>query len=85
MKKILVSEKEKEKLAASLRLLREEHKYTQQQLANQICVDRSTYSAYELAKNLPNVFILDYIATLYKISIDDILHNPDVEYLFSEE
>ena len=85
MGKRIATKTEIQKLAASLRLLREEHEYTQQQVADAVGIDRSTYTAYEVAKNMPNVFILDCIAGLYKISVDDILHNPDVAFLFKEE
>lgn len=85
MGKRIAAKTEIQKLAASLRLLREEHEYTQQQVADAVGIDRSTYTTYEAAKNVPNVFILNRIAGLYKISVDDILHNPDVAYLFQEE
>lgn len=72
------------RLAASLRLLRQEHEYTQQKVADAVGIDRSTYATYETARNIPNVFILARIAELYGLSVDDILHNPDVAYLFRE-
>lgn len=84
-KRIATTERKIQELATSLRLLREEHRYSQQKVADMIGIDRTTYTAYETAKNMPNVFILDRIAGLYKISVDDILHNPDVAYLFQEE
>lgn len=84
MKKRVHFQEERMRLAASLRLLRKERQYTQQEAADSIGLDRTTYTAYEQGKNLPNVFILERIAALYKISIDDIVHNPDVEYLFLE-
>lgn len=85
MGKRIAAKAEIQKLAASLRLLRKEHEYTQQQVADAVGIDRSTYTTYEAAQNVPNVFILNRIAGLYKISVDDILHNPDVAYLFQEE
>lgn len=85
MGKRIATKTEIQKLADSLRLLRKGHKYTQQQVADWICIERSTYTTYEAAKNVPNIFILDSIAKLYKISVDDILHNPDVAHLFQEE
>lgn len=85
MRKRIADETDLLKLATSLRLLRQKHEYTQQQVADAVGIDRTTYTAYEAAKNMPNVFILDCIAGLYKISVDDILHNPDVAFLFKEE
>lgn len=79
MEKILMPEKMA--LATSLSLLRKEQKYSQQQVADYVGVDRSTYAAYEIARNTPNVFILDRIAKLYGISIDSILHNSDLKKL----
>lgn len=85
MKSALDFEKGRIRLAASLRLFRVEHQYTQQNLAEWLCIKRCVYSSYEMGRNLPNIFLLDRIAALYGLSIDDILHNPDVEYLFSEK
>lgn len=49
MGKRIAAKAEIRKLAASLRLLREEHEYTQQQVADAVGIDRSTYTAYEVA------------------------------------
>ncbi|MEZ3497685.1 MAG: helix-turn-helix domain-containing protein [Lachnospiraceae bacterium] len=73
------------RLAASLRFLRQEREYTQQEIADAAGIERTTYTTYETARNIPNVFILARIAELYGISVDDILHNPDVAYLFRKE
>lgn len=85
MRKRIADETDLLKLAASLRLLREEHAYSQSKLADWVGVNRVSYTNYERAVNLPNVFILARIAELYGISVDDILHNPDVAYSFRKE
>lgn len=69
-------------LASSLRALRREHQYTQQQLADLIGVKRLTYTNYELGKNRPNIFVLVRIAEVYGITVDAILHNTEVNRFF---
>lgn len=67
---------QRQKLSASLRILRGEHKYTQREFADLIGITRAAYANYEIGKTLPNIFILDRIASAYGITIDTILHNP---------
>lgn len=70
-------EGQKQKLSATLKALRREHKYNQQTIADRIGVERSTYTSYETERNLPNIFILDRIAKVYGITVDDILNQLD--------
>ena len=47
--------------------------YTQQEIADILKIDRSTYAYYEAGKTEPNILKLKKIANLYGISSDDLL------------
>ena len=60
-----------------LKDLREDHDYTQQQLADMLFINRRTYSSYETgAAGLP-VEILSKLADIYDVSTDYILGRTD--------
>ena len=61
-------------LAKQMRLLRKTNNYTQQQIADILQIDRTTYTAYELCKNTPDIMLLDAFAKIFSVSIDFILH-----------
>ena len=61
-------------LAKQMRLLRTTNGYTQQQIADILQIDRTTYTAYELCKNTPDIMLLDAFAKIFSVSIDYILH-----------
>lgn len=56
-----------------LRKLREENALTQRQVAVVLGIDRSTYAYYELGRSHPDINGIKKLATLYKISIDELL------------
>ena len=58
---------------ARIRLLREEHDWTQQQVANRLHIDRRTYDAYEAGVTDVPVEILIALARLYNVSTDYLL------------
>lgn len=58
---------------ARIRLLREEHDWTQQQVANRLHVHRRTYDAYEAGVTDVPVEILIALARLYNVSTDYLL------------
>ena len=58
---------------ARIRLLREEHDWTQQQVANRLHVHRRTYDAYEAGATDVPVEILIALARLYNVSTDYLL------------
>lgn len=66
-------------LAKQMRLLRKTNKYTQQQIADILQIDRTTYTAYELCKNTPDIMLLDAFAKIFSVSIDYIL-NIDTQH-----
>ena len=61
-------------LAKQMRLLRKTNNYTQQQIADILQIDRTTYTAYELCKNTPDIMLLDAFAKVFYVSIDYILN-----------
>ena len=58
---------------ARIRLLREEHDWAQQQVANRLHVHRRTYDAYEAGTTDVPVEILIALARLYNVSTDYLL------------
>ena len=66
-------------LAKQMRLLRKANNYTQQQIADILQIDRTTYTAYELCKNTPDIMLLDAFAKIFSVSIDFIL-NIDLQH-----
>ena len=47
--------------------------YTQQEIADILQIDRSTYAYYEAGKTEPNIPKLKKIANMYGISLDDLI------------
>ena len=61
-------------LAKTLKALRKANGYTQAQIADQLNIDRSTYSYYELGKINPGLGAIVTLSELYGISIDEIVY-----------
>ncbi|MEG0273305.1 MAG: helix-turn-helix transcriptional regulator [Hydrogenoanaerobacterium sp.] len=57
--------------------LREDKDYTQQRLANILCISRSAYSAYENGANSFPIDILIKLSKIYNTSIDYLLEQTD--------
>ena len=60
-------------LGDSLRRLREKSGYTQQQIANVLNIDRSTYSYYELGKTSPDISTLLTLSGMFSVSLEELL------------
>ena len=60
-------------LGKKLRILRENRSLTQQEVAQHIGVDRSTYSYYETGKSVPRLNKLIKLAHYYHVSTDFLL------------
>lgn len=60
-------------LSKKLRKFRENSGYTQQQVADALNIDRSTYSYYELGKTTPDIHTLVALAKIFNITISDLL------------
>lgn len=63
-------------LAEKLRLLRDIHDLTQNDLAEVIGVDRSTYAYYELGRIEPSLEKIRVLAIFYQVSVDFLLDLP---------
>ena len=57
------------KIGERLRLFREKCGFTQQQIANALCIDRSTYSYYETGKTNPDLSTLLHLADIFHVDV----------------
>ena len=64
----------KNTLGSHLRNLRLEHDLTQQQLAENLSLDRSTVAYMESGRILPNLRTLAKLKSLYRLSWDELLN-----------
>lgn len=64
-------------LEKTLRKLRENSRYTQQQVANVLNIDRSTYAYYETGKTTPDINTIIKLAKIFNVSYADILEFED--------
>mgnify|MGYP000566380005 CR=1 FL=1 len=64
--------------AKRLRKLREEKHLSQQELADKLEINRSTYAYYESGKSEPGIDMLLKLSAFYQVSVDYILDNPVV-------
>ena len=60
-------------LASKLRFYRIQSELTQQQVANQLNIDRSTYTYYETGKSLPTLETFIKLARVFNVSPDILL------------
>ncbi len=61
-------------LPKRLKELRTVNNYTQDYVAEVLGVVRQTYSYYETGKRTPNTDVLYKLATLYSMTLDDLMH-----------
>ena len=59
-------------LGKRIREIRQNHKYTQSQLAELLGIDDKHLSRVELGKNMPNPAVLDKIAEIFNVEIKDL-------------
>lgn len=69
-------------LADNLKALREKYNITQKQVADQLNIDRSTYSYYETGKSCPTLDTLIRLSRIFNTSTDALL---DVGAVFHEK
>ena len=60
-------------LTKRLRYLREYYAVTQREIADALCIDRSTYAYYELGETQPSLLMLVRLAKLYDVTTDYLL------------
>ncbi len=63
-----------QKLSDQLRMTRMSRNLTQQQVADKLQIDRSTYTYYETGKTTPSIFTLMKLAEIFQVPIDSILN-----------
>ena len=56
-------------LKEKLKILRENHNFTQEQVARCLGLDRSTYACYELGRTIPSITTLQKLAKIYNVSV----------------
>ena len=56
-----------------LKELREEFHISQEKLANDLCIDRSTVAKYETNDRMPDADMLCKLADYFKVSVDYLL------------
>lgn len=64
-------------LAQTLKKLRENCGYTQQQVADALNIERSTYTYYETGKTNPDVNTIIKLAKIFNVSYIDIFEQED--------
>lgn len=69
---LLNSNEEKiETFIYNLKHLRNLKKLTQQEIANFLHIERSTYTKYETGDATPSIYLLNELANFYNCSMDD--------------
>ncbi|MDR1241085.1 MAG: helix-turn-helix domain-containing protein [Oscillospiraceae bacterium] len=64
-------------LSETLKKLRENSGYTQQQVANALNLERSTYSYYETGKTTPDINTVIKLAKIFNVSYIDIFEEEE--------
>ena len=64
----------KNSISQNLSTLRQYHAYSQEGVAEKIGVSRQAVSKWESGESLPDIVNLDALASLYDVSIDDLIH-----------
>jgi len=63
-------------IADNLRVFRHKYGYTLEALAEIISVSRQTVAKWEAGESYPDIFNCTKLATLYKISLDELVNKP---------
>ena len=64
-------------IANRLCAYRKHHGLSQEELAEKLAVSRQAISKWERAESIPDAFVLTQLATIYGITVDDILRPAD--------
>ena len=65
--------------------LRNQNKWTQEQLAEKLYVSRTAVSKWESGKGYPNIDSLKDIAKLFDKTIDELLSSEEIENMYKED
>lgn len=63
-------------LHEKLKLLRQRHNYTQQDIADRLGVTRSTVSNFEIGRRKPEIDLLEKLAAIYGVDLNYFASNP---------
>lgn len=64
-------------LSQKLKQLRENNGYTQQQVADALNIERSTYTYYETGKTTPDINTIAKLSKIFKVSYSELLEDED--------
>lgn len=64
-------------LARNLSVLRQLHKFSQEEVAEAIGVSRQAVAKWESGESAPDIANCDALAQLYQVSLDDLIHYDD--------
>ncbi len=71
-------------LADNLKLMRNKYGYTLEGMAEIISVSRQTVAKWESGESYPDIFNCQKLATLYKVSLDELVNKPLSEMVVDE-
>ena len=69
-------------ISSALKKFREGSGYTQQQMADALGIDRSTYAYYETGKTSPSIKTLLKIKDILNVSIEELLESEHTQHRF---
>ncbi|MBE6827585.1 MAG: helix-turn-helix transcriptional regulator [Ruminococcaceae bacterium] len=61
-------------LNEQMKLIRKANKFTQEQTAKALNIERSTYASYETGRNRPDISLLEIFARTFGVTVDFILN-----------
>ncbi|MEG1662400.1 MAG: helix-turn-helix transcriptional regulator [Clostridia bacterium] len=67
-----------------IKSLRKQQKYTQQELADLLCLEKTTISKWENNKNYPNQNILTKLADIFNVSMDVLIGRLGKDNIFEQ-
>lgn len=62
----------------NLKILRKKKGFTQQEVASYLNIGRSSYTKYESGTHIPDVYLLEKIALLYGVTLDELVGQPHI-------
>jgi len=65
-------------ISITLKRLRQNNSFTQQQVADALNIDRSTYAYYESGKTTPDINALIKLARVFNVSFNDLLEDENL-------
>lgn len=65
-------------LGDNIKILREEHHMTQQQLADKLYVSRQTVCRWETGSRCPDIIMAKKLAKEFDVSMDDLISDDDI-------